>query len=526
MKQFNLLFRVSFQGLIHSLGFRGKNKRKTDRSGWMNLALTLLLNVLFAVLYGGQLAMVFFNVGTPQVFVAIMALMAIVFCSMFTLLGAKEVVFSTRDIDLVLSLPVNGRLIMLSRLAALYLENAMLTTVWMLFAGIAWVAMRKDGLVYLPLFFIMGLLVAIIPTLISLLIGVIMAVTSACSGGKPIAENIMYLVGTLFLLVFVLGVQRIQITQNVPSKMSGLLKPFQWIGDACAGDWMAWFLVLLVTVLPMAVVVLLCGRFYNELLGSLTAKGSKNNYKLGQLKHSSATKGLLKKEWLRYINTPIYLMNTGIILLMYFAGTIAFAIKSDWVWGQIAASGLQQLPTLGLAAGFTGFFLASILISPCSISLEGNSFWILQTMPVSADKVLSIKALFHWLMCAPFLILGGLLIGFGARMDVVSAALLVLMSLVFAWCVAVVGLIINLKLPKLDGSSDTVVVKQSASVAVSMLVNTILLVILGVVWYLAGRSASQTFAAMICLAIMVVIALAVTLVLKKKGAAMLNDIVP
>ena len=524
MKQFNALFRVSFLGLIHSLGFRGKNKRKTDQSGWFNLGLMLFFNLLFAVMYGGSVAVFMFQAENPAMFVSMMALFGTIFCMLFTLLGAKEVVFSTKDIDLVLSLPINGSFIILARLFALYLENAMMTMVWMLFSGVAWAVMGGGSFLYLPLFLGMGFLVAILPTLLSLLIGVVMAVVSARSGGKSVVESALYLVGTVLLIVFIFGIQQANVTQNIPEKMTGVLTPFQWMGDACLGDWMAWIWVVLITVLPMAIVVLLCGRFYYEILGSLTARSSKNNYKLGRLKHGGVTKGLLKKEWLRYLNTPIYLANTGFGLVFYLVMAIGFALKSDDIWAQFTGADLRQIPILGLAAAVSGFLLSCTLISACSVSLEGNAFWILRTTPLPGAKILMTKVWFHWLVCAPFVLLASLVIAFGGRMDVVSAVLLVALGLLFTWCVAVLGLLINLKLPKLDGSSDSVVVKQSASVGIAMLVNMILLVVLGLVWGLTGTFGTQQLSALVCLIVTAVVAVCATVVLKRWGESMLNSI--
>ena len=84
----------------------------------------------------------------------------------------------------------------------------------------------------------------------------------------------------------------------------------------------------------------------------------------------------------------------------------------------------------------------------------------------------------------------------------VQALLFFLAGASVGTCTALLGLMVNLALPKLDAPNDTVVVKQSASVLVTMFGSWALLAVLGFgyvfVFSRLGETAGLLIAAGIC----------------------------
>lgn len=527
MNKFNAMFRVSFRGMIHSLGFQGSKKKTADRSGWLNFALVMGLNLWVAASYGMSMMMLLKETGNTQVFFAFMALLGVVFCTMFTLTGAKEVVFGTRDIDIVLSLPIHGRVVLLARLAALYCENAAFVLVWLLCAGGIW-AVQGNG-VSPTLFLVLilsGILLAVLPTLASLLIGVALAAISGRFARHALVENVLYFVGILLFCGFFFGLTKLQTAQSLTIELKGILTPFAWMTEACYGNWLALFKVALICVMPAVAVCLVCGHYYVAILASLTTQHGKSNYKLKQMKAQGVTLGLLKKEWCRYINTPIYVFNTAFGFLIYMASAVAVLVKREMFWELLQQEGFGNVSPLLLLAGFTAFVFAMVAISASSISLEGKSFWVLKSLPISAKQILSAKVLFHWLACAPFVVVGGILLGVGVGVDALSLCVFLLWALFYVWSLAQIGLLINLKFPKLDAVNDTVVVKQSAATGLSIWANVIFVLLLGGIAVFLNRYLPLLLSALCSVGVLVVVVIGLTMLLQTQGVRMLENLEP
>lgn len=527
MDKFNAMFRVSFRGMIHSLGFQSSKKKTTDRSGWLNFALVMGLNLWVAGSYGMSMMMLLKETGNTQLFFAFMALLGMVFCTMLTLTGAKEVVFGTRDIDIVLSLPIHGRVVLLARLAALYCENVAFVLVWLLCAGGVW-AVQGNG-VSLTLFFVLilsGILLAVLPTLVSLLIGIALAAISGRFARHALVENILYFVGILLFCGFFFGLGKFQTEESLALEIKGILTPFEWMTKACYGNWLALLWVALVCIVPAVVVCLVCGRYYVGILASLTTQHGKSDYKLKRMKAQGVTFGLLKKEWHRYINTPIYVFNTAFGFLLYMVSAVALLVKREMFWALLQQEGFDNISPLLLLAGFTAFVFAMVAISASSISLEGKSFWVLKSLPISAKQILFAKVLFHWLACAPFVVVGGILLGIGAGVDAVSLCVFLLWALFYVWSLAQIGLLINLKFPKLDAVNDTVVVKQSAATGLSILANIIFMVLLGWFTVFLNRYLPLLISALCSLGVLVIAVIGLTMLLQTQGVRMLENLEP
>lgn len=494
MRKFRALFWVSFRGLTYSLGFGGRKSSKRAGGGPAALALILVLCVFMSSVYSFPLAPVLVQAGQAPLLFALLGMMTVALCTIFTAIGAREIVFGTKDIDIVLALPVSPFALILARLAALYVENLVLALAWLAPTGVAYMVQAGFSLGVTLRLVLAGLLLALLPVLFALLIGFVLAFITSRFTRHALVENILYFV----LLVGVMGGSRwVSFSgggqqaaggQTILFAFTGWLAPLQWFADfVAAGGVLRLLKLAAVCVLPVLVLTALCSRGYAQVLASLQSQSSRSDYKLGRLQGGSAFRALLGKEKARYLNTPIYLFNTAMGPLMLLAAGIAALIKGDALAGFLAQSGMEGAPILPMTAGAMGFCLALTTITASSISLEGNTLWVLQSLPLSTRQVLGAKSAFHQLVAGPFTAVSGLLLGFGLELGAWNALGLALGGLLLNWAVASLGLLLNLTFPRLDAVNDTVVVKQSAAAGFSLLAGAGLLVAVGLVWWLASR---------------------------------------
>ena len=156
-----------------------------------------------------------------------------------------------------------------------------------------------------------------------------------------------------------------------------------WLGRAMAGE-SAWALMwsLLATLVPFGLVYLLLSRSFTRIV--TTKRGlPKVHYEEKSLKTASADTALLHREFRRLAASPTYLLNSGLGILFLLAASVLLVIKRGVVLDVLA-----QMPELASSlpvflALAIGGMLGMTLFTPSSVSLEGKSLWILQSMPVS-----------------------------------------------------------------------------------------------------------------------------------------------
>ena len=106
-------------------------------------------------------------------------------------------------------------------------------------------------------------------------------------------------------------------------------------------------------------------------------------------------------------------------------------------------------------------------ITSSMISLEGKSLNILKSLPISPIKIVLYKVFSALIIMVPCIIIGDIILFIKFKLDIISIIFILISSILFPFVSELIGIIINLKYPKIDASNDTEVVKQSMSSLVS-----------------------------------------------------------
>ncbi|MBR5098806.1 MAG: hypothetical protein IK091_06270, partial [Spirochaetales bacterium] len=169
-------------------------------------------------------------------------------------------------------------------------------------------------------------------------------------------------------------------------------------------------------------------------------------------------------------SSSTYLLNSGIGAIIMVAIAVFFFIKGSFlnsaIYGTFGDAVIPMLPAL--LAGAVGMASATVMISAPSVSLEGKSLWIVQTLPVSCTQVLKAKLLNHLL----FTLGPGLLLAISSLVAFRAGFAEWILVLVLTTALIVLqgefGLFLNLKRPNLNWTNETMVVKQSMAVTIAM----------------------------------------------------------
>ena len=121
-----------------------------------------------------------------------------------------------------------------------------------------------------------------------------------------------------------------------------------------------------------------------------------------------------------------------------------------------------------LLALFECLTMTMCTIAAATVSIEGKSIWLVQSMPVDAKDVLVSKALLQLVVTLPFLAVSTLLVWIGCRGDALMYVVSLLLPLSFAVMMSLLGVALNARLPRLDWTSEAAAAKQGMSILADM----------------------------------------------------------
>lgn len=120
--------------------------------------------------------------------------------------------------------------------------------------------------------------------------------------------------------------------------------------------------------------------------------------------------------------------------------------------------------------GVVVFTACMTCITSSMISLEGKSFNIIKSLPVVPEKILLAKILTSNIITIPAILICDVIFFSVFKVAIIDIVLILLASIIMPTFTAILGVLINLKYPKMDATSDTEVVKQSMSSMISVFI--------------------------------------------------------
>ena len=401
----------------------------------------------------------------------LMGLVAIFMGAFGSVFNTYSSLYLAKDNDLLLSLPIPLRVIISSRLVTVYLMGLMYSAVVIVPAVVVyWVQVAHSAAAIVG-----GLLtvaiVSLIVLLLSCLLGWVVAKISLKLKHKSITTVLVSLLG-IGLYYFIYFKAQTVISDLVANavvygvKIKGAAYPLYLFGRMAEGDWTAMALVSAAVVLLTAMTWLLLSRSFLRLATSGGSTG-KARYREKKARVRSLPAALLGKECRRFVSSPNYMLNCGMGVLMIPAAGVLLLLKGGEWLGLLKAvlPGADSVLAISVAC-----LLASMndMAAP-SVSLEGKSLWVLQSLPVSAWEVLKAKLkmqlVFTGIPMLVFLACALPVLGLSPALSLLTAA----GSLLAVLLLALFGLTMGLKMPNLHWTSEITPVKQGGSVALALL---------------------------------------------------------
>jgi ABC-2 type transport system permease protein len=447
---------------------------------------------------GQQSALLTFGLMAGQLFILVFGLFYVISAFYFS-----------RDLDILIPLPVRPFQVMLSKFTVILVNEYLTVALLVLPVLVCFGVLEKAGPGYWVEAGLVYLLLPVIPlAFVSVLILVLMRFVNL--GRK---KDALIISGSILLVVLGMGLQlwlgrsaRLQpdsealvkffaSPDSLLQKVGSRFPPSIWATKALTGGPSAagvGHLLIFVGVSGLLLIVMAAGAeslFYRGLVGlGETSRGGRRLSRADMSRRISSgsrpVRALFSREWRIMNRTPIFLLNgiatviiiPVVILIMGKAGSTG---NSDLTSLLRMLSSKNALVAVLVSAGFMTICGSLNGTASSAVSREGSQFWISKIIPVSPRKQVAAKFLHSYLIAVLGIAVASVVLLWQFRIRPGSVALAVTLAVAATFLLTAVGLAIDLARPLLDWINPQKAIKQNLNVFIAFLADLGFLGILG-----------------------------------------------
>ncbi len=443
--------------------------------------LYLYVFIVFAALFSlmaFSTAALMIPLGLDWLYFALFMLIAFSLVFIFSIFETKSELFECKDNELLLSMPINPRHIVISRIFTVliynYVEEALVMipciVMYTVFGG------SIKGIIGALL---ISLVLPLLATSLSSGVGYLVALIS-----KRVKKNSFITLGfslgflALYFVgynAFLNGMSSLEDPNADFSLIGESFSAVRFVGEAAVLHplWTPVFLVLSLLAAYIAYRII-SASYISIVTDNRGAKRTK--YRAQRLVRKSSFSALVRKELRRFFSSSAYMLNAGLGLVFMVAIAVIALINSAKLHDFVLTFA-TELPQFDISGTLAAIMVALIVtvssmnfMSSAALSLEGKSLWILKTMPVTAREVLFAKAMPHIIVTTPPTVISSVLLFFAAGAQPVYLPFFIFTPIAANVFGAFFGIVINTAFPKFEFENEAQPIKQSLSTFIAMFV--------------------------------------------------------
>lgn len=473
-------------------------KKNKPRSKASTVSLIVLYVLLMVGVIGGMFTLFSIGLCAPLHEAGLDWLYFTLFALVGVLMGVFGSVFNTfsglyqaKDNDLLLSLPIPVRTIMAARLVSVYLMGLMYSAVVLLPAIIVyWV--------------VVGITVpVVVGCMIQLLLLSVFVLTLSCALGWVVAKISQKLKNKSFITVLVslvfigayyffyakaqsLLTELLANAAYYGASIRSAAYPLYLVGRVAMGNGSAIAIVSAAVLGLFALVWYLIARSFLKLATS-TGAVAKVEHREKAARPRSIDRALLGRELSRFTASANYMLNCGMGILGLVIGAAALVWKGGSLLPMLEPVFADRPGALSvlLCAALCTLVGMNDMAAP-SVSLEGKSLWLAQSLPVTSWQVLRAKLRMHLLLTAVPAALCGICVAVVSPAGAAQTALALVVAALFTVLSALLCLFLGLKMPNLHWTSEITPIKQGGAVALALLGGVVYAALLAAGFFLIG----------------------------------------
>lgn len=470
------LLRVQISYLIHGLLQMG-NRRGRGMKILLSVAMIYAV-CAFALMFGmfyDQMLMPFKDADLLWLYFAVAFLPAFTLSFIFSVFMTQSMIYTAKDNERLLSMPIPPRVILFSRVMLVALSNFFTCAMLMLPAGVVY-AMRLGVPFGGTLRFLTALITLPFPcTALSCLVGYLISLALSRVKRKALVTMVISFIFLALYFVFFGQINAyveklIAQSGQVAEALRKGMFPAYHFGLFVAQGGISGLYWLAIAAVPFALVYWILSVTFIRLTTANRGAPKTAFRRDAEVKVRTLDRALLVKEWKRFTSSAVYMLNAGLGAVFAVGIPIFLAVKPDFL-AQLTTF-LPDILSLGPAVLLAAvcFSCSMILLSAPSVSLEGRQYWVSRSLPIPSYSILRAKVHLHLLVSLVSGLVGSAVACFASRPDILGGLVMFLIPASLGACMAYLGVCVNLHFPRLDWTSEATVVKQGMSVVVTMLV--------------------------------------------------------
>ncbi len=486
---------------IFSWVFRNpKTGKVRDKKGMLGFSLLYLflfgyLAVMFYFL-ANMLCAPLVGVGFGWLYMALMGLMGVTLGVFGSVFSTYSSLYQAKDNDLLLSMPVPVNSVLFVRLAGVYVMGLMYSLLVMIPAVIVYLINTPFQILSLLFCILIPVVLSVFVLSLSCVLGWLVAMVSSKLKNWKIITVFLSL-GFIAVYYCFCGNMNSLLQSilhdpaDLGNKVKGFLYPLYQMGKAFEGNVLS---MLIFTGIIFAIFAVVYYVLHRSFLRLATANlGNKRVIYIHKKRECrSIASALCTKEFRRFIGSVNYMLNSGLGLVFMIVAGVFLIIKQEEVFVIREFLGDEGLLALIACAGICIMISMNDMTAP-SISLEGKNLWILQVLPVPAWQVLCAKLSAHLMLSVIPTALLIICIFIVLQASIPYILLISITVVLFSVLMAVLGLVLNLKMPNLNWTNEVIPIKQSASVGLTLFGGWVIVLVLGGAYYLLHNVMTPVF---------------------------------
>ena len=446
--------------------------------GLLFIGISTLYSFVYANMYKAagavdklfNLSLVFFGAASMMVFSSTVSKM--------------QSIFIGNDYDILCSLPVSKRDIVLSKIINLYITELIVCLVLLVPNSIVNTVMTNDlkYLVIIPL----ALIAPAFPMMVSLLFASLIELLIKNQKVKTIISTIILVTFLVALFAFSFYTS-FSASNNSTASFDMLGSAFKYLNPTLLLLNMSFetnFLFVfafvgvnfLLLFIVLSFVVLLFNRIHNNMLiikMESQVSGKSKNTKLITRSQEKELMFLTKKRFFKSKNSVMQ-CGIGIFISLFFAIVLCVVIKFNLAVSYNEETG-ELVDVFGMLAPFSAaipvfltMFQGMMPPSASAVSLEGENFYTLKTLPVNFKLFLKTKMKFSFIVLAIPCFTTGVLLAIFLNCSIYTRIFCVLFPVLYCYFISAFSLIINSNYPYLHWKEEIEVYKYHKSTIITV----------------------------------------------------------
>ena len=457
-----------------------REPRNKKQSSVIIASFGIITLAIFFCVYNIMTAKTLVQVGQQELIPAYMVAVSSFSILFLTIFYSNGILFGSRDIETLLSLPLKSSDIISSKFMFMYLLNFLIGFIFMLPGGIVWALNGSLNVLQIILYFTSMIFVPLIPMCIAACMGMIVVAVSSYFKRK----NVIALIFS-FVMIGIIGYIAVSAMKSGNEDSIGIMLSKQITGlYPISGLFvqhtnfpmyigMGLFIAFSTAVFYIFVKIVAMKYGLLNTLAKTTSRYSDNKKSYNR---KSIFLALYKKEMGRFLSSYMAVLNAGLGVILLCVFSIFLLFNSVEQIGE--SSGIENINEY--LSNFAPLFIASMLSLSCpaasAISLEGKNIWILQSSPVKVKMILNSKIAVNLTLHLIGYMISIFVFTLKLNMNFIQVINLIIVPICYSIFITVIGISLNKKYPNYEWESEMMVVKQSMPVIVSGLVGIIALI--------------------------------------------------